>query len=180
MTDMDIIALRYPIGRFATPTMYSPEKTVTWTKTIKDTPQIIKDLLKDVSEDSYSQCYRPGGWNLAQLINHMADSHMNSIIRFKLGLTEECPTIKPYEEGDWANLADGGRSSVDASLKILDGVHERWGILLESMSEEDFEKKLLHPEQKVERTLGYFLALYHWHCLHHIEHMKLCIAPKGR
>lgn len=179
MTDMDIIALRYPIGRFATPKEYSIQLYSECIDTIKNTPQIIKDLLKGASEESYDTQYRPNGWNMAQVINHLADSHMNSLIRFKLGLTEDCPAIKPYEEGDWANLADGGRSTVDASLLILEGVHERWGVLLESMSEEDFEKKLFHPEQKTERTLGFFLALYSWHCNHHIGHIKLCINAQG-
>jgi hypothetical protein len=113
--------------------------------------------------------YREGGWTVRQLVHHIFDSHANSYIRFKLALTEDWPTIKPYDEAAWARLADS-RGPIDGSLTLIDGLHGRWVALLESMAEEDFQKGFVHPERGRQK-LGTTLALYDWHSRHHTAHI---------
>jgi uncharacterized damage-inducible protein DinB len=137
---------------------------------IRELPQKMRDAVSGLSDDQLDTEYRPGGWTVRQTVHHVADSHANSIIRFKLALTEdEVPTSRPYYEDRWAELGDS-KLPVDVSLNLIDGIHTRWIALMESMSDADFEKKFIHPETG-EWTLDGALALYAWHSRHHLAHI---------
>ena len=114
--------------------------------------------------------YRPGGWTVRQVVHHVPDSHINSYVRFKLALTEEEPTIKPYDEARWAKLADTATTPVEVSLTLLDSLHSRWVPLLQSLTEADFARQFRHPELGMVR-LDRNLALYAWHGKHHVAHI---------
>jgi hypothetical protein len=120
------------------------------------------------------QTYRDGGWTARQVVHHVADSHMNAFIRFRLALTEDKPTIKPYLEGEWAKLADM-RLDPRLSIQILDGLHQRWHAMLLAMKDTDFTREAIHPDHGP-RTLDWFLQLYAWHGRHHIGHIRLTAA----
>jgi len=126
-----------------------------------------------LSEVQLDTAYRPGGWTVRQVVHHCADSHMNSFIRFKLALTEENPTIKPYHEDKWAEMADAKNLPIEPSLKILEGLHDRWAILIKSLSDQDLQKTFYHPANQKTITLATTIALYAWHSRHHLEHVKL-------
>lgn len=161
--------LRYPIGKFDKSTELSPEKRAEFIQIIKDLPQNLAAAIEGLDEQQLDTPYRPEGWTVRQTVHHVADSHINSICRFKLAMTEENPTIRPYFEDRWAKLADN-QLPVEVSLQILEGVHARWTVLLESMTGEDFQKPLIHPDSG-EWTVEQFLALYAWHSLHHTAHI---------
>src|SRR5437868_4226467 len=170
--------LRYPIGNFDTNYDTSPEARYERLSTISDLPAKLVAAVAGLSEEQLDTEYRPGGWTVRQTVHHIADSHANSLIRFKLALTEdEPPTIRPYYEDRWAEL-DDSRLPVDVSLKMLEAIHTRWLVLLNSMSEFDFQKKFIHPETG-EWTLEGALALYAWHSLHHTAHITSLRKRQG-
>src|SRR5687768_4311033 len=159
--------LRYPIGKYD-PNMYSDRRTNL--NTIGTLPETLRVAVAGLTEEQLDTPYRDGGWTLRQTVHHVADSHINSMCRFKLALTEDGPpTIRPYYEDRWAELADS-RMPVDVSLKIIEGVHARWTSLLESMTEADFRCEFIHPETG-RWTLGGVLAMYAWHSRHHTAHI---------
>jgi uncharacterized damage-inducible protein DinB len=130
----------------------------------------MRAALSGLSAQQLDTPYREGGWTLRQLAHHVPDSHLNAYIRFKLALTENIPTIKPYEQGAWARLKDTEQTPVEVSLTLLDALHQRWVVLLNSMRPEDFRRKLNHPESGVQ-DLDRVLALYSWHGNHHLAHI---------
>jgi uncharacterized damage-inducible protein DinB len=158
---------RFPIGKFD-PSAYSDRAKNL--ETIAELPQKLRYAVAGLSDEQLDTPYREGGWTLRQTVHHVADSHINSLCRFKLALTEEePPTIVPYYEDRWAELADS-KLPVDVSLAIIDGVHQRWTAMANAMSDEDFEREFVHPETgnwTLERVLG----LYAWHSLHHTAHI---------
>lgn len=166
----DLLGLRYPVGRFVPPSGSSTaESRSIHIQTLRLLPGNLRAAVSGLSDLQLDTSYRDGGWTVRQVVHHVADSHSNSYVRFKLALTEEWPTIKPYDEKAWAKLSDS-RLPVEVSLKWIEALHERWVVLLESMSEEDFQKGFVHPEmgrQKLETTL----ALYDWHSRHHTAHI---------
>ena len=143
-------------------------------------PALLKSEVAGLSAGELKLTYRPDGWNILQVVHHTADSHMNAFIRFKLAITETTPTIKPYLQNLWAELPDTGNVPIEASLKILEGLHLRWSTLLRTLSEKDFEKKYFHPEQKREVELKEVLPLYAWHCKHHLTHVKQAKKYRGK
>jgi uncharacterized damage-inducible protein DinB len=161
--------LRFPVGKFEE-VVVSKELRGQFIKTIEDLPKQLRVACSGLSEERLETQYRPDGWTIKQVVHHVADSHAQSLSRFKLGLTEDSPTIKPYAEDEWAKLADGNHAPIELSLSIIDGVHGRWTILLNSMTDEDFAKKLNHPERGL-YDLDYFLSLYDWHSRHHLAHI---------
>ena len=161
--------LRYPIGKFDSNIEVTPDVRKKFIQTIEDLPKKIREAVNNLSDEQLDTPYRPEGWTVRQLVHHVADSHLNSICRFKLALTEDVPTIRPYYEDRWAELADA-QLPIEDSLKIIEGVHSRWAALLNSMSDEDFQRKLNHPESG-EWTLEKFLGLYDWHSKHHTAHI---------
>ena len=137
--------------------------------TISDLYENLYEAVKNLWDKQLDTPYRPEGWTVRQVVHHIADSHLNSYCRFKLALTEDVPTIRPYYEDRWAELEDS-KMPIDVSMKIIEGIHSRWTSLLNSMSDEDFKRKLNHPESG-EWTLDKFLGLYDWHSRHHLAHI---------
>jgi uncharacterized damage-inducible protein DinB len=164
------IDLRYPIGKFV-PAPFNEQLLKQWIIDIQYLPQHLENAVVNLDEVQLHTPYRDEGWTLHQVVHHVADSHMNAFIRFKLGLTENHPTIKPYVEYLWANLADVKKVPVNVSITLLHAVHIRWLALLNSLSEKDFSKTVFHPEHNKEMSLWYLLGLYAWHGRHHTAHI---------
>ena len=158
--------LRYPIGRFNRPSSLSDEDRARDIEIIASTPAKFRDAVRGLSEAQLDAPYRPDGWTVRQVVHHVPDSHMNAYTRFKLALTEDTPTIKPYDEAAWALLEDSRSTPIETSLTLLDAVHDRWIRVLRAMSKSDFARKLNHPENGM-MTLDQMLALYSWHGPHH-------------
>jgi uncharacterized damage-inducible protein DinB len=161
--------LRFPLGKFEKNIEITPELRKEFVQTISQLPESLKKAISGLSDEQLETAYRPEGWTVRQTVHHVADSHLNSYIRFKLALTEDVPTIRPYAEDRWAELADS-KMPVEVSLKIIEGVHARWTALLESMSDADFQKELNHPDSG-KWTLEKMLGLYEWHGRHHTTHI---------
>jgi|SRR5579863_733483 len=175
MPDLD--DLRYPIGRFNPPATPFPGVRAAQVHTLRQLPDCLRDAVNGLSDSQLDTPYREGGWTVRQLVHHIADSHMNSYVRFKLALTEDWPTIKPYDEAAWAKLPDS-QKPIEPSLQIVTALHERWVALLEAMSEEDFRKGFNHPERG-RQNLATTLALYDWHSRHHTAHITALRARQG-
>ncbi len=160
---------RFPTGKF----VFEPNPTLATRReciaAIGSFPAELKAALATARID---QPYRDGGWTGRQVVHHVADSHMNAFVRFRLALTEDKPTIKPYKEAEWAKLADSLTEDPAVSVQILDGLHHRWHRMLESLSDADFARTAVHPDHGPV-TLDWFLQLYAWHGRHHIGHLKL-------
>lgn len=161
--------LQYPIGQFSLPGSTTARERRTWIQEIARAPQDLRGAVSGLSEEQLDTPYRPGGWTVRQVVHHVPESHMNAFVRFKLALTEDLPTIKPYDETRWAMLADNALP-VAPSLDLLEALHVRWVRLLESLSDADFERRFLHPESGPWR-LDQYLAQYAWHGRHHIAHI---------
>ncbi|WEK56033.1 MAG: bacillithiol transferase BstA [Candidatus Cohnella colombiensis] len=162
---------RYPIGKF----QYDAESFSTlrneWINQIDELPIKLKEAVKDLTPEQLNITYRDGGWTFKQVVHHLADSHMNSYIRFKLALTEDTPTIKPYYEDRWAELQDSVNTDINISITLLEALHKKWVTLLRSMNEFDFKKQYYHPESQQKFGLDYCLGLYAWHGNHHVAHI---------
>jgi uncharacterized damage-inducible protein DinB len=162
--------LRYPIGKFGRPAGLTTEERGKDIDTIAEMPARFAAAVQGLSAAQLDTPYRPGGWSVRQLIHHVPDSHMNAYVRFKLTLTEDEPTIKPYEEARWAELADSKSTPIEKSLALLENLHARWVPLLRSLSAAEWERKFRHPELGPMR-LDQNLALYSWHGRHHTAHI---------
>jgi cell wall-associated NlpC family hydrolase len=162
--------LRYPVGEFVVDSSVTDDKRAVWIRQIAQAPAAIRDAVRGLSDRQLDTPYRPGGWTVRQVLHHVPDSHMNAYCRYKFALTEDNPTIKAYDEAAWANVADTPRTPPEVSLALLDALHRRWVILLESMRPGDFARKLQHPE-KGSITLDWMLQLYAWHGRHHAAHI---------
>ncbi len=173
---MNIEELKYPIGKFKVPESYDENFRKEAIKTLEELPSLLKNVLKDLPVEKLDALYRPDSWSLKQVVHHIADSHMNCLVRMKLALTEDYPTIKPYDENKWAALADGNNNDLSPSLLIIEGVHMRIVNLLRSLQTEDFDRKVFHPESKRDMSVHFFMALYTWHSKHHLAHIKNAIA----
>ena len=165
-------SLRYPTGRFKRPSrpLETGERRQ-MIDTIERGPAAFRDAIRGLSDAQLDTPYRPGGWTVRQVVHHVHDSHMNAFIRFKLALTEDTPTIKPYDEAAWAKLSDARDTPIETSLTLLSALHERWVGLLRAMSSTDFSRKLNHPEWDAPLSLDSMLALYAWHGPHHTAHV---------
>ncbi len=171
MTTEELDTLRYPIGRFKAKDEYSKAEIEGFIQTIEGFPTILGKAVLNFSEEQFDTPYRPDGWTIRQVIHHLADSHINSYIRFRWALTEDVPTIKPYEEQLWAELPDAKSAPVVFSLNLLESLHARWTILLKSLTDSDLEKQFIHPQHQKKNTLAQTIAMYDWHCLHHLNHI---------
>jgi hypothetical protein len=170
--------LQYPIGRFDWRGQNSADDRRRLIDAIDQTPANLRAAVEDLSEQQVDTPYRPGGWTVRQVTHHVPDSHMNAYIRFRLALTEEEPTIKPYDESRWAELADARTAPVETSLALLEALHLRWAMLLRSLSEADFGRQFRHPEMGVV-SLDKNLALYAWHGRHHVAHVMFLRERMG-
>ena len=175
MTELD--ELRYPVGRFTRSSSYSPSQRAEYIATLRDLPGRLGTAAHGLDDQQLDTPYREGGWTVRQVVHHVADSHLNSYVRFKLALTENEPIIKPYDEAAWAVLPDN-RMPVDVSLALTRALHQRWVALLEAMTEKDFERRMAHPERGLE-DLATSLALYAWHSRHHTAHITSLRARMG-
>lgn len=164
--------LRFPIGEWSAPENITTQDRALWISNIVNLPNELKTLLGKI-DGGYERTYRPGGWNITQLIHHLADSHMNALIRFKLTLTEDSLLIKPYAEDLFAQLADYKEEHIPHALSILDGVHAKLGLVFNSMNDADFKKYYVHPEYKDEYRLDEACSLYSWHGKHHLAHIQI-------
>lgn len=172
--------LKYPIGHFSKPEIISEEVIQEWIKTIAFFSSKLKSIIEPLSISELNWRYRPEGWTIKQVIHHCADSHVNSFIRFKLALTEDNPTIKPYEENLWATLQDGNSDDVSDSIAIITGIHNKWHLLLTSFSDKEFSKTFFHPASNKNYALNEALGLYAWHCNHHLAHIQQAVSNKGQ
>jgi hypothetical protein len=170
--------LRYPIGKYDSKASLTPAERADAIAQIADTPKALRDAVAGFSQEQFDVPYRPGGWTVRQLVHHIPDSHINSYVRFKLALTESEPTIKPYDEALWANLADSRDTPVEVSLMLLESLHHRWVVLLRSMRSEDFARRLLHPERGA-MTLDDMVGLYAWQGRHHVAHITSLRRREG-
>lgn len=170
--------LQYPIGKFKYPETVSAEDIQEAIKVIRSFPFQMMEAVKGLTDEQLDTPYRPEGWTIRQVVHHTADSHMNAYIRFKLALTEDNPTIRPYKQALWAELADS-KDHPDVSLFILTGVHKRWVDIMENMREADWESKLRHPEVERQLTLALFSQQYRWHCRHHLGHVTGLMERMG-
>src|SRR5712671_46218 len=169
---------RYPIGKFSFDGMLTPQQKTQHLNDIEQTPARLRSAVRGLSDEQLNTPYRDGGWTVRQLTHHVPDSHMNAYIRLRLALTEQEPTIKPYEEARWAELEDAKSAPVEVSLTLLDSLHERWVRLLRSLKQEDYERTFRHPEHGV-RTVDWLLFLYAWHGRHHTAHIAELRKAKG-
>jgi uncharacterized damage-inducible protein DinB len=161
---------RYPIGKFKLPEQFSDHERQIHIRQIEEAPANLRAAVKGLSEQQIDTPYRKGGWTVRQVVHHLADSHMNAFVRFKLALTENAPKIKPYDQQLWAELADAKSAPIELSLVLFDSLHKRFVTLLKSMSAADFARTMNHPEQGIV-SLDKYLSLYAWHGRHHVAHI---------
>ena len=165
----DLEDLRFPIGKFSPPASGMPGVRAAHIETLRRLPERLRAAVSGLSDAQLDTPYREGGWTVRQVVHHVPDSHGNCYFRFKLALTEDWPTIKPYDEAAWASLADG-RMPVEISLELVAALHGRWVGLLETLTEDDFQRGYAHP-QLGRQNLAQVLALYDWHSRHHTAHI---------
>lgn len=165
MTDM-----RYPVGTLSHDPHATPDKRRQWIGQIAAAPAALRAAVAGLNEAQLDTPYRPGGWTVRQVAHHVPDSHMNAYVRFKLALTEDNPTIRPYDEAAWARVADSVRTPLEVSLALLDALHRRLVVLLDSLGDADFARPLTHPENGP-MTIDRLLQIYAWHGRHHVAHI---------
>jgi uncharacterized damage-inducible protein DinB len=161
---------RYPIGKFSFDGTLTPDQKKQHLHDIEQTPTRFRAAVSGLSDQQLNTPYRDGGWTVRQVTHHVPDSHMNAYIRFKLALTEDEPTIRPYMEDRWAELPEARQAPVEVSLALLGNLHERWTMMLKNISEADWKRTFQHPEMGL-MSLGKTLALYAWHGKHHTAHV---------
>ena len=171
MLKMEIEKLKFPIGKFEKPTTMTKDILTKWISDISTFPKRLLNEVVNLTDEQLDTQYRPKGWTIRQVVHHCADSHMNSLIRFKLALTEEQPIIKPYVEDRWAELIDSKYFSIEASLKIIEGLHERWTVLLNNLNEKQLVRTFVHPEHGTTFSILENIGIYSWHCNHHLAHI---------
>ena len=162
--------LSYPIGKYQFPDSTTAAQRANWIEEIRQAPAALRAAIKGLTPEQIETPYRPGGWTVRQSVHHVPESHMNSYIRFKLTLTEDEPTVKPYDESKWAVTPEVAVLDLETSLTMLDVLHTRWVALLTRMTETDFLRHMRHPEIGRIRLDG-VLGLYAWHGKHHIAHI---------
>ena len=175
---MDMEKIIYPIGRGKLEDEITPANIEKWITDIEDTPRLLAESIEGLSGAQLDTPYREGGWTIRQLVHHLADSNINSYVRFKLAMTENNPTIKPWEQSDWAVLEDALKLPVDFSVKLLENLHIRWVTFLRSLSTDDMKRTFLHPEGGVV-SIEENIWNYSWHSLHHIAQISSTRARKG-
>lgn len=168
---------RFPIGEFEMPAQVTPARRQAAIEELAATPAKMRAAVKGLNDSQLDTPYREGGWTVRQVVHHVPDSHMNALIRLKLALTEDKPTVKPYNETAWAKLADA-KMPIEVSQTLLDSVHARWDRIWRSLKPEDFARKLVHPDHG-ERTVDWLLFDYEWHGKHHTAHITELRKRKG-
>lgn len=170
---------KYPIGEYQTPAEITDVDIDKYVKILQNFPLKLKNLVTSWTDEQLDTQYREGGWRVRQLVNHLADSHMMSYLRFKLALTEHNPTVKTYDEARFAELQDSFSIRIKPALNLLRGLHERWVFEIKSLTNRELEHTFYHPEQKTTYTLRESLAFYAWHCEHHLAQIENLKKEKG-
>ncbi|MCW2120123.1 YfiT family bacillithiol transferase [Flavobacterium sp. 7A] len=168
---MTLEKLKYPIGHFLQPEEITSLILSNWIEDIARFPENLSNEVAHLSAEQLDTPYRPDGWTIRQVVHHCADSHMNSLTRFKLALTEDSPFIKPYHEERWAELEDSKNFPIQSSLQMLIGIHARWTALLKELSVTDLKRDFVHPEHGKSFLLDENIGVYAWHCNHHLAHI---------
>lgn len=176
---MKLEDLKYPIGEYVAPDTITDEHFESWVKTIESLPSQLRALVENLTYEELDLIYRPKGWSIKQVVFHLSDSHMNSFVRFKLIMTEENPTLRPYQEHLWAIMPDANNAEIAPALSILDGVHSRWTTLLTNLLNADRKRPYQHPEFDTSLTLEWMLGMYDWHCRHHLAHIEQALKFSG-
>lgn len=179
MDEAQLEALKYPIGTYQIPEPITKEHISDWIDILETLPSRLEEMVADLDESQLETPYRPGGWTVRQVIHHISDSHHHSYIRFKWALTEDKPVIKPYFEKEWANLFDTRTAPIQMSLDHLKAVHVKLVYLLKGLSDEQLERKFIHPDGNEETTLRENIGRYAWHGSHHFAHIKNLIDREG-
>jgi hypothetical protein len=169
---------RYPIGKYE-PKPFSKDQKEKWLLDIKFLPEELERAVLNLDEAQLQTPYRDGGWTVRQLVHHVADSHMNAFIRFRLGLTEDNPTIKPYDEKAWVLLNDIETVPVNVSFTLLHAMHIRWYETIKNLSDAEWERTVVHPEHGRQMSLWLLLGMYAWHGKHHTAHITSLRETKG-
>ena len=169
---------RYPVGRYAAPDEITPDQRRQWIEQVAEAPARLRAAVSGLDDRQLDTPYRDGGWTVRQVVHHVPDSHMNAYTRVKLALTEEQPTIKPYDEAARAKLNDVRETPIETSLLLLETLHQRWDTILRAMTDADFERTLIHPDHGV-MTLDALIAMYAWHGRHHVGHITSLRARSG-
>lgn len=164
---------KYPIGDFDYDRDFDISNAKEYIDEIRSFPAKLRVEVQGLSDEILSTPYREGGWTLRQVIHHVGDSHMNAFVRVKLALTEENPSIKPYDEAAWATLADYETVSVEDGIRLLEVLHTKWCALLDTMTEDQFSRTFQHPESGINYSLINATAMYAWHSNHHLAHIQL-------
>jgi hypothetical protein len=177
---MDLEKLKFPIGKYSPNKNPSNTELKIWIETIEAFPAQVEQLVAATTSEQLNWKYRPDGWMVKQVIHHCADSHMNSLIRFKLALTEDTPVIRPYYEDRWANLEDGLTTEIEESLVLLKGMHKKWTRLLKSLTKDQLKMEFVHPEHGLQFNIAETIGSYAWHCKHHLAHIKNGLNSTGK
>lgn len=178
MEDHQLEKLRYPIGKFVIPELIDEHLINEWVQALDEYPDKLRALVSELSDEQLETPYRPGGWRIRQLIHHIADSHHNSYIRFKWGLTEDKPLIKVYDEKKWAELADSRTAPIALSLDHLQSVHSKLVFLLRGLERHELQREFIHPDGQVVTSLEENIGRYVWHGNHHYAHIASLIERK--
>lgn len=161
---------RYPVGAFVRPEIITPDERIGAIATLAELPEQLRNAVDGLNSGQLSTPYRDGGWTLRQVVHHIADSHMNAYIRVRFALTEDWPTIKPYDEAAWAALHDAATAPVEWSLELVESLHARWVMLLQSLNESQWLRGYHHPEDGLV-TVELAALIYAWHSRHHVAHI---------
>jgi uncharacterized damage-inducible protein DinB len=161
---------RFPVGRVEMPAAFTPALRARYISEIEEAPAKLRSAVAGLTDAQLDTPYRDQGWTVRQVVHHVPDSHLNAYVRVKLALTEDEPTIKPYNEARWSELEDGRRAPVEMSLALLDAIHRRWVACLRGISPDGFARTFRHPERGV-MSIDQLLALYAWHGTHHVAHI---------
>jgi len=172
---MELELLKFPIGRWKSKLVYRESEVREWIQDIADLPEQLEMLLKNVTENQLDCRYRPDGWTIRQVTHHIPDSHMNGYIRHKLTITQVEPTINPYLESVWATLEDVKTVPVHVSLQLLQSLHLRWSVFLNSLDPEEYVREYIHPEHQRKISIQESIGMYSWHGRHHLGHIKNAI-----
>lgn len=170
--------LKYPIGAYK-PQPFSHKQKETWLLDLKFLPEELEIAVQNLDEHQLHTPYREGGWTVHELVHHVADSHVNAYTRFRLGLTEVNPTIRPYDEKEWAKLNDVKTLPINVSLTLLHALHQRWYATIKDLSEDQWERTVVHPEHGRQMSLWFLLGMYAWHGKHHVKHITALRERKG-
>ena len=169
----------YPIGKFVLPEKLTSAQRHEAIVAIEDLPASLLLVLRNANAEDLAKQYRDSSWTVREVVHHLADSHMNAFIRFKLALTEENPTIRPYEQDGWALLPDVERVEIEPSMMILRGLHQRWAVLLRTLTAAQWQRTYYHPEWEHNFTMEQAVSQYAWHSKHHVAHIKMAMGHEN-